>query len=191
MAKALGVGGVFFKSEDPEKLGKWYQKWLAVPVEHPYGASFKPEGLPPGGMTVWAPFSGSTTYFEPSTRDYMFNLIVDDVEEALSQVAEGGAEIVGEIQDEYDEEEILITKLGPGLYLVDGSVAIRYINRRYGLALSEEHVNTLAGFLLDKIGSIPEEGDLCEVDGARFTVREVVDRRIEKIEMQVSEEEKK
>ena len=100
-------------------------------------------------------------------------------------------EIVGEIQDEYDEEEILITKLGPGLYLVDGSTAIRYINRRYGLALSEEHVNTLAGFLLDKIGSIPEEGDLCEVDGARFTVREVVDRRIEKIEMQVSEEEKK
>ena len=99
-------------------------------------------------------------------------------------------EIVGEIQDEYDEEEILITKLGPGLYLVDGSVAIRYINRRYGLALSEEHVNTLAGFLLDKIGSIPEEGDLCEVEGARFTVREVVDRRIEKIEMQVSEEEK-
>ena len=70
-------------------------------------------------------------------------------------------------------------------------MAIRYINRRYGLALSEEHVNTLAGFLLDKIGSIPEEGDLCEVDGARFTVREVVDRRIEKIEMQVSEEEKK
>jgi predicted enzyme related to lactoylglutathione lyase len=100
MAKALGVGGVFFKSEDPEKLGRWYQKWLGVPVEHPYGASFKPESLPPGGMTVWAPFSGSTSYFEPSTRDYMFNLIVDNVEEALSQVAEGGAEIVGEIQDE-------------------------------------------------------------------------------------------
>jgi putative hemolysin len=100
-------------------------------------------------------------------------------------------EIVGEIQDEYDEEEILVTKIGPGLYLVDGSVVIRYINRRYGLALSEEHVNTLAGFLLDKIGSIPEEGDICEVEGARFTVREVVDRRIEKIEMQISEEEKK
>jgi len=97
-------------------------------------------------------------------------------------------EIVGEIQDEYDEEEILVTKLGPGLYLVDGSVAIRYINRRYGLVLSEEHVNTLAGFLLDKIGSIPEEGDLCEVEGARFTVREVVDRRIEKIEMHIPEE---
>jgi len=100
MAKALGVGGVFFKSEDPEKLGRWYQKWLGVPVEHPFGASFRPESLPPGAMTVWAPFSSSTTYFEPSTRDYMFNLMVDNLEEALSQVAEGGAEIVGEIQDE-------------------------------------------------------------------------------------------
>ncbi len=94
-------------------------------------------------------------------------------------------EIVGEIQDEYDEEEILVTKLDPGLYLVDGSTAIRYINRRFGLTLSEEHVNTLAGFLLRALGSIPEEGDVCEVAGAIFTVREVVDRRIEKIEMQV------
>jgi len=97
-------------------------------------------------------------------------------------------EIVGEIQDEYDEEEILITKLGPGLYLVDGSTAIRYINRRFGLTLSEEHINTLAGFLLRSLGSIPEEGDVCEVAGAIFTVREVVDRRIEKIEMQISAE---
>ena len=94
-------------------------------------------------------------------------------------------EIVGEIQDEYDEEEILVTRIAPGRYMVDGSAAIRYINRRFDLNLSVEHVNTLAGFLLDAIGSIPEEGDVCEVEGARFTVREVVDRRIEKIEMQI------
>ncbi len=43
MAKVIGVGGVFFKSEDPKKLGEWYQEWLAVPVEPPYGANFKPE----------------------------------------------------------------------------------------------------------------------------------------------------
>jgi hypothetical protein len=47
MAKALGVGGVFFKSEDSEKLGAWYQRWLGVPVEHPYGASFRPTSAPP------------------------------------------------------------------------------------------------------------------------------------------------
>jgi putative hemolysin len=94
-------------------------------------------------------------------------------------------EIVGEIQDEYDEEEILVQPLGPNSYLVDGSTTLRYINRRYGLNLSEEHVNTLAGFMLHKLGSIPEEGDVCEADGARFTVLRVEDRRIEKIEMQV------
>ena len=100
MARVLGVGGVFFKSEDPEKLGAWYQKWLGVPVEHPYGASLKSSDMPAGGVTVWAPFSASTTYFDPSTRDFMFNLVVDDLDGALAQVAEGGAEVVGEIQEE-------------------------------------------------------------------------------------------
>lgn len=94
-------------------------------------------------------------------------------------------EIVGEIQDEYDEEEILVTQLAPDRYLVDGSTTLRYINRRYGLSLSEEHVNTLAGFLLHRFGSIPEPGDLCEAEGVRFSVRQVEGRRIEKIEMQV------
>lgn len=94
-------------------------------------------------------------------------------------------EIVGEIQDEYDEEEILIQPLGPNRYLIDGSTTLRYLNRRYGLNLSEEHVNTLAGFLLHKLGSIPEEGAVCEAEGARFTVLQVEDRRIEKIEMQI------
>ncbi len=94
-------------------------------------------------------------------------------------------EIVGEIQDEYDEEEILVKSLATNLYMVDGSTAIRYINRRFGLSLSEEHVTTLAGFLLNVLGSIPEVDDVCEADGVRFTVREIEDRRIEKIELQI------
>jgi putative hemolysin len=94
-------------------------------------------------------------------------------------------EIVGEIQDEYDEEEILIRPLSQNRYMVDGSAAIRYINRRFELSLSEEHVNTLAGFLLNSLGSIPEIGATCEVAGVRFTVCEVEDRRIELIEMRL------
>ena len=85
------------------------------------------------------------------------------------------------------EEDILVKPLGVNLYLVDGSAAIRYINRRFGLSLSEEHVNTLAGFLLNSLGSIPEVGAHCEVDGVLFTVREVEDRRIEQIEVQLPE----
>jgi predicted enzyme related to lactoylglutathione lyase len=100
MAKVLGVGGVFFKATDPEKLGAWYRQWLGVPVEPPYGASFKSDTMPPGGVTVWAPFSADTTYFEPSQRAFMINLVVDDLAGALAQVTEGGAQIVGDVQDE-------------------------------------------------------------------------------------------
>jgi len=99
MAKVLGVGGVFFKSSDPEELGRWYERWLGLPVEAPYGASFKPAGMPPAGLTVWAPFRSTTDYFDPSTREFMFNLIVDDLDGALAQVAEGGAELVGGIEE--------------------------------------------------------------------------------------------
>ncbi len=102
MAKAIGVGGVFFKSKDPKALGEWYQKWLGVPVQHPYGASFKHEGIPGGAFTAWCPFAADTKYFDPADRAYMFNLMVDDLDGALAQVKEGGAEIVGDKQeDEY------------------------------------------------------------------------------------------
>jgi len=104
MARVLGVGGVFFKSKNPEKLGSWYNKWLGVPVEHPYGASFKLSDTPKNGYTVWTPFKEQTDYFAPSERPYMFNLIVDDVEGALDQVKNGGAQIIGEIdKNEYGE----------------------------------------------------------------------------------------
>jgi predicted enzyme related to lactoylglutathione lyase len=101
MARVLGVGGVFFRARNPQELGDWYRKWLGVPVSHPHGASFKPESMPAGGLTVWAPFDAHTTYFEPSDRQFMFNLVVDDLDEALLQVQEGGAKRIGDIE-QYD-----------------------------------------------------------------------------------------
>ncbi|WP_432822424.1 HlyC/CorC family transporter [Trichloromonas sp.] len=92
-------------------------------------------------------------------------------------------EIVGEIQDEYDDDDVLLRELEPGRYLVDGSTSLRAINRRFGLNLSEEHVNTLAGFMLRLLGAIPQEGDRCQSNGAIFTALKVVDRRVEEIEM--------
>ena len=100
MAKALGVGGVFYKSRDAKALGEWYQRWLGVPYEKGSGASFMPSAMPAGSVTVWSPFAADTKYFQPSPREFMFNLVVDDVEGALAQVKEGGATIVGEIADE-------------------------------------------------------------------------------------------
>ncbi len=92
-------------------------------------------------------------------------------------------EIVGEIQDEYDDEDALIRPLESGCFLVDGSAPLRDINRRFGLKLSEEHVNTLAGYVLHALERIPQEGDQCEAAGVRFIVRRMEDHRIEEIEM--------
>ena len=96
MAKVLGVGGVFFKSPDPKRLYGWYAKWLGMEFED-WGIAYFPQNLPANSQTVWSAFDAATKYFEPATKDFMFNLIVDNVEEALKQVKEGGAEVVGEI----------------------------------------------------------------------------------------------
>ena len=97
MAKVLGVGGVFFKSENPERLAAWYQEWLGFEIDSSYGGtSFSHSGMPDKSYTVWSPFKASTTYFEPGKSNFMINLIVDDLSQALTQVESGGAELIGE-----------------------------------------------------------------------------------------------
>jgi predicted enzyme related to lactoylglutathione lyase len=98
MAKVLGVGGVFFKSSDPAKLYQWYERWLGFRAELQSGIGFQPANMPENSVTVWSAFASSTAYFAPSAKDFMFNLVVDDLSEALAQVREGGAQIVGEIE---------------------------------------------------------------------------------------------
>jgi predicted enzyme related to lactoylglutathione lyase len=94
MAKVLGVGGVFFKSPDPEKLYAWYARWLGMELEA-WGTAYLPKAMPTGAQTVWSAFDSKSDYFE---KQFMFNLIVDDLESAIAQVRAGGAKIVGDIQ---------------------------------------------------------------------------------------------
>src|SRR5262249_26218776 len=101
MAKVLGVGGIFFKSPDPEKLYQWYERWLGFKADPQAGIGFLPQNMPDNSVTVWSAFKSSTDYFAPSAKEFMFNLVVDNLEEALGQVKEGGAQIVGEIE-KYD-----------------------------------------------------------------------------------------
>lgn len=99
MARVVGLGGVFFKANDPEKLGQWYKEWLELPVEHPYGASLKHELLPADSCSVWSPFKKDTTYFAPSDQSFMINLIVDDLDGCLARVREGGATVMPDVED--------------------------------------------------------------------------------------------
>jgi predicted enzyme related to lactoylglutathione lyase len=96
MAVALGVGGIFFKAKDPASLLAWYQKWLGFPANSLAHSIFLPALMPEGACTVFSAFPADTDYFAPSAQHFMFNLVVDCLDEALEQVKAGGAEIVGE-----------------------------------------------------------------------------------------------
>ncbi|MGD2128099.1 MAG: VOC family protein [Lysobacterales bacterium] len=102
--RALGVGGIFFRSSDPARLGDWYAKYLDFDIESwgdTRGASFSPADLPPTAFTVWSAFADDTAYFGESHQAYMINLVVDDLEAALERVAAGGAVVLDE-REEHD-----------------------------------------------------------------------------------------
>ena len=101
MAKAIGIGGVFFKCDERDGLGAWYAKHLGLKINEQGGVDFDVSRLPETAFCVWGPFKASTTYFDPSEKPFMVNLVVDDLDGALAQVEEGGARLVGEVE-EYD-----------------------------------------------------------------------------------------
>jgi predicted enzyme related to lactoylglutathione lyase len=95
MARVIGIGGVFFKSDDPPELAEWYREVLGVEVLPWGGAVFTPEPMAahPGSGTVWSPFPADTDYFEPSKREFMVNLAVDDLDGMVARCAEHGVEV--------------------------------------------------------------------------------------------------
>jgi uncharacterized glyoxalase superfamily protein PhnB len=100
VAKVLGIGGIFFKSPNPQKLCEWYSQCLSLNVELA-GMSFvlfHPHSMPRNSYTVWSAFESNTTYFSPSDNEFMFNFVVDNLEEALHQVKAGGAQVIGEVE---------------------------------------------------------------------------------------------
>jgi predicted enzyme related to lactoylglutathione lyase len=102
--RVLGVGGVFFRSADPAALGDWYARHLGFDIEalgDSRGASFRPADMPPAAFTVWGAFARDTEYFGAPAQAYMINLVVDDLDAALDNVAAGGAEVLAE-REEHD-----------------------------------------------------------------------------------------
>ncbi|HEY9402337.1 MAG TPA: hemolysin family protein [Pyrinomonadaceae bacterium] len=92
-------------------------------------------------------------------------------------------EIVGEINDEFDEEvRSQITPEPDGTYLLDGMLAVRDANRQFDLNLPEDgSYTTLAGFLMAQTGRLLQQGETVEFEGALFTVERVDRRRIRRV----------
>jgi predicted enzyme related to lactoylglutathione lyase len=91
MSRATGVGGVFLRAADPEKLYGWYEQNLGIKRTEDGGFVFFSEG--PREMTILAFFAADTTYFGTSGQRAMLNFRVDDLDAVLEKLREAGAEI--------------------------------------------------------------------------------------------------
>lgn len=97
--------------------------------------------------------------------------------------------IVGNIQDEYDDEEEDISDLGDGSYLIDGLAPLEEVLKLFGLDLDDaDEYDTIGGYIINELGYIPADNAFpaVELEGIRFTVQEMDERRIAKLLAQLS-----
>lgn len=103
MKKVTGLGGVFFKCKDPQKMNDWYAKNLGLEAGE-YGATFKWRDLDDPsvkGATAWCTFPHESEYFNPSVKPFMINYRVENLVALVEELKKDNVTIVDEIS-EYD-----------------------------------------------------------------------------------------
>lgn len=98
--RVTGVGGIFFKSENPDEAKAWYQKNLGLNTDR-WGTNFEwfqGSDSSNKGFTQWSPFTKDTKYFEPSGNDYMINYRVVHLEKLLEQLEANGVTILDSVE---------------------------------------------------------------------------------------------
>jgi magnesium and cobalt exporter, CNNM family len=98
--------------------------------------------------------------------------------EGLITIEDVLEEIVGEIQDEFDEGEAAIEEIGEGVFAVDGRIPITEVNEYFDLDLPHEDFDTIGGFVLGALGRPPEPEDTVEADGVSLRVKSVDGPRV-------------
>jgi len=97
-------------------------------------------------------------------------------------------EIVGDINDEYDEEEQIVEQVNENQFIVDGDVSLNDLQEDYNINLESDTSETIGGFIIDLLGEIPDDGDEnkeIELDHYVLTVLSVRERRIEKVKIEI------
>ena len=97
-------------------------------------------------------------------------------------------QVMGDIDDEYDEEEEIIDKVDENIYLVDGDVNLDDLNEEQGVNLESETSETIGGFIIDMLGEIPDESDVGRIvtyKNYELKIMAVQDRRIERVKIYV------
>lgn len=98
--KVTGIGGIFFKCKDPKKIREWYNTNLGLET-NAYGSVFEwfqGADSTKKGFTQWSPFKESTTYFEPSKKDFMINYRVENLTWLVDELRKNGVTICDSIQ---------------------------------------------------------------------------------------------
>ena len=93
-------------------------------------------------------------------------------------------EVMGNIADEYDDEDLSIRQLSPNKYLISGDVSLNDLNDAFHIELESKYYDTLSGLLIEKLGYIPEDDEKISpitIDGIEFKPQKVRDKKIEKI----------
>ena len=106
--RVTGIGGIFFKCKDPQKVRDWYKLHLGLNTDQ-YGTNFEwrlATDSTKKGFTQWSPFAATTTYFEPSKRDFMINYRVENLENLVEELKKEGVTIADTIET-YDYEKFV------------------------------------------------------------------------------------
>src|SRR5438874_8744534 len=88
MKRVTSIGGIFFKSDNPDKLCEWYREHLGIESNENGCANFywrKPDDPKSERFTVWSPFPADTDYFAPSKKAFMINFQVENLEDLRSE----------------------------------------------------------------------------------------------------------
>ena len=102
LTRVTGIGGIFFKSDDPKSLVDWYRQHLGIEVDSSGGWSFAWRDKRESsriGYTVFSPFERSTGYFEPSEQPYMFNFRVADLHALLKALRRAGVHVIDKVEE--------------------------------------------------------------------------------------------
>jgi len=117
---------------------------------------------------------------EFQSRKLQMAIVIDEwgSVEGLITIEDVVEELVGEIQDEFDEDEAAIEPLGENTYAVDGRIPITDVNDYFDLNLPHEDFDTIGGFVLGSLGRPPEPGDVVPADGVTLRVKSVDGPRV-------------
>jgi CBS domain containing-hemolysin-like protein len=164
-------------------VGLLFRKDLDMGQVRPGGFDLERLARPPVFVTATASLGDALRQMQSSRVHFVFVLDEHGGLEGILTLEDLLEEIVGEINDEYDEEarEQVVEEAG-GTYLLDGMLAVRDANRRFPLRLPEEAgYTTLAGFLLARAGRLLLPGEAVEHEGGSFVVEQVEGRRIRRV----------